>query len=364
MKFACCKSPTGGATNTITCTKCKLNYHIQCLQASGFKKDGKLETRKHWLCPECSLTGSRKDNSDNTPVRGVTNLSRSDEDNCMDNNNVTLRRDGTCSKNMMLDSTCSTEHDESFLIELIRSVVSSEISILKDDFKKSMIPLQEELKSLREEFLSMKEFFEFINSNFDNFNKRIEGCEKDVQKLNKQCSGLGEITSSITTLKEENNVREQWARRSNVEIYGIPEKQNENLLSILQDISEKTKCKFNPNTDIDFVTRVASKNKDMKKTKPIIVKFLCRWKKDDFLSQVRKLNLKCSDLGFIGNSNSIYFNDHLTSVNKALLQSVKRIAKEKNYEFVWIKNCSIMVRRSSTSAVLHIGRESDLKKIV
>ncbi|CAH2103004.1 unnamed protein product [Euphydryas editha] len=364
MKFACCKSTTGGATDSLTCTKCKLNYHIQCLQASGIKKDGKLEIRKHWICPECTLTVPRRGNNDNTPVRGVSNLSRSEEDISVDNNNVTLRRGGSSSMNMMLDFTCGTEHGESSIIELIRSVVSSEISILKDDFKKSMIPLQEELKSIREEFLGMKECFEFINSNFDNFNKRIENCEKDVQKLNKQFSELGEIRSSIATLKEENNVREQWARRSNVEIYGIPERKNENLLSILQNISEKTKCKLNPNTDIDFVTRVASKNKDVKKPKPIIVKFLCRWKKDDFLSQIRKLNLKCNDLGFSGNSNSVYFNDHLTSFNKGLLQSVKKIAKEKKYQFVWIKNCSIMVRRSSTSAVLHIGRESDLKKIV
>ncbi|CAH2095044.1 unnamed protein product [Euphydryas editha] len=108
---------------------------------------------------------------------------------------------------------------------------------------------------------------------------------------------------------------------------------------------------------------VASKSQENKKPKPIVVKFLCRWKKDDFLAQVKKLKLKCSDIGFSSNDNFIYFNDHLTSKNKVLLQSVKKSAKEKGYRYVWVKNCCIMVRRNDTSPVLHIINVNDLKKI-
>lgn len=36
-----------------------------------------------------------------------------------------------------------------------------------------------------------------------------------------------------------NNNREQWARTSNVEIYRVPERKNENLHSILPNITEK-----------------------------------------------------------------------------------------------------------------------------
>lgn len=77
---------------------------------------------------------------------------------------------------------------------------------------------------------------------------------------------------------------------------------------------------------------------------------------------MRKLKLKACDLGFSGNS-SIHFNEHLTSANKALLKRAKEVAKERNYTYVWVKNCSVMVRRSDTSPVIHISNVMDLNKI-
>lgn len=373
MKYACCKSPTGGVANTITCTKCKLNYHIQCLQASGIKKDGKLETRKQWLCPECTITGPRRGNGDNTPVRAVCNLSRSDEDNCVDNDNVTLRRGGSSYTNMTLNSTCGTEHGESSLIELIRSAVSSEISILKDDFKKSMIPLQEELKSIREEFLSMKECFEFINSSFDNFNKRVESCEKDVQKLNKQFSELGEIRSSIATLKEENDIREQFARMNNLEISGIPITSGENLYTILHTISSKVGIQID-DRDVDAIRRVrrfevgdsSASNTPTKNSRPsaIVVKFTRRMCKDKLLAAVRaRRGLTTVDVGISGPANNIYVSDHLTPQNKLLLKRARQMKSDLQYSYLWIRDCKILMRKNDHSKVIAISKQSDLSKL-
>lgn len=75
-----------------------------------------------------------------------------------------------------------------------------------------------------------------------------------------------------------------------------------NLFSILQDIDKKADINLNLNTDIDFITRIGQKIVKIKKTKPIIVWFLCRWEKDDFLSLVRKQKLSCNDLGFTSNN--------------------------------------------------------------
>ncbi|XP_072946628.1 uncharacterized protein [Epargyreus clarus] len=164
-------------------------------------------------------------------------------------------------------------------------------------------------------------------------------------------------------MENQNNNSEQWSRRSNIEIYGIPEKKNENLFHILTTISERTNCTINPTSDIDFITRVSPKNSDPKQVKPIIVRFLARYKKDDFLSEARKLKLKASDIGYATCDNYIYFNDHLTSSNKALLRQAKSIAREKQYAYVWVKKCTIFARRNDMSPVIVISSKQDLNKI-
>ncbi|XP_045445727.1 uncharacterized protein LOC123653788 [Melitaea cinxia] len=83
-------------------------------------------------------------------------------------------------------------------------------------------------------------------------------------------------------------------------------------------------------------------------TKPIIARFISRYRKDECLAQLRKLKITAMDLGFASGKVPIHFNDHLTSNNKALLKRAKSIAKEKHYKYVWVRNCSIMARHTDT----------------
>ncbi|CAH0713467.1 unnamed protein product, partial [Brenthis ino] len=354
MKYACCKSTAGGATEGVTCIKCGLKYHYNCVNPSG--TNNKLnQDKSKWICPECKSSMPRQVNQDNTPVRGGTSNTKYNY-----SENVNLQRGGSTSAGV---SPCKSVESEASFLEQVRLIVSSEISTLRTELISSLAPLQCDLKSLREEVCSFKDSLDFFNNKFEEFTTRITNCESKIKYMSERCLELNSLKSKVEAIEIENNNREQWSRRSNVEIYGIPEKKNENLVTILQDIADKADLNLDMKTDIDLVTRVASKDKDVKRVKPIIVKFLCRWKKDDFLSRVRKLKLKCNDIGFSSNNNYIYFNDHLTSSNKSLLQLVKKTAKEKSYKYVWVKNCSIMVRRSDTSPVLHIANFCDLKKI-
>lgn len=350
MKFACCKSTTDGVSESVTCSKCDNSYHVQCLYPSEKRKK---DLPKHtWVCPQCAVSKPRQLNNDSTPVRG--NL----------NENVTIRRGGSALTPHSSDSYLSEVHDTPSILELIRSTVSAEISSLKMEFKSLITPVQNDLKSIKDDFMHMKDSLEFFNAKFEEFGKRIDSCEMEVNVLTSRYSEIGNLRTCLDSLQLDYDNREQWARRSNVEIYGIPEKKGENLISILKTIADKSDFKLDVNYDIDFITRVATKSTENKRVKPIIVRFLQRWKKDEFLTQARKLKLKCSDINLNSHNNRIYFNDHLTSKNKQLLQSVKKIAKEKNYDFVWVKNCCIMIRRNSSSPVLHILNNNDLKKIV
>ncbi|CAH2105728.1 unnamed protein product [Euphydryas editha] len=88
MKYWCCKSTTGGATDTIKCIKCNHQYHLQCILPARNKRDTSPDFKKSWTS----------------------------------------------------------------LLEQVRSIISTEITCLKDELRSSLAPLKNELKALKDEF--------------------------------------------------------------------------------------------------------------------------------------------------------------------------------------------------------------------
>lgn len=140
-------------------------------------------------------------------------------------------------------------------------------------------------------------------------------------------------------------------------------------MDLVRELAKRTHFVLMP-SDVDFVTRVAPSSSEAGRLKPIVLRMLCRSRKDEFLSSLRTLRgLRSSNLGFVGKDFPVYFNDHLTKYHKALLQRVQTLAKDKSYKYVWVKSCTIMVRMSDVSPVLpvsvhwvlHISCEDDLK---
>lgn len=288
MKFECCKSSTDGATGSIVCIKCKHYYHVQCLYPND-KKCVTNEVKKTWICPVCVGKQPRQQNNDNTPVRA------SSKSQHQDNDTISTRRGGASTVSPPTSST----PDYKLSAEMIKDIVASEVSRIRDDIKSIVREiLSQELKPIRDEIENIKSSLDFFNQQFDCLTKRVDTIETEIKACKAVTLDFNELKTSLIKLETANNNSEQWSRRSNIEIYGVPEKKNENLFDILRIISDRAEYKINPASDIDFITRVAPKKSDSKKIKPIIIRFLARYKKDDFLSRVRKLKLKARDIGY------------------------------------------------------------------
>jgi hypothetical protein len=360
MKFACCKSTSREASSIVTCTKCKHNYHCQCLFPVSKNKELSQETKKTWLCPQCTATQPKPVKTDNTPIRGVepgsTKTDYSDSVNC--------RRGGTLQRDREYSPKATSNDGGSEYLDQVKQFLSQELARVKSELETSIVNrITSEFKAMKDEISSLKGSLEFMNVKYEEVTKRMDGINLELKSVVAKTAEVGELRTSLNNIEKDNNSREQWARRSNIEIIGIPQKRDENLMNIIQYIAKQGECELDP-SDVDFITRVAPKSNENKRTKPIVVRFLSRWKKDEFMSHVKRLKLRGIDIGFTNSNGPIHLNDHLTSSNKALLQSVKKSAKEKGYMYVWVKNCTIMVRKSDTSPVLHILQPSDLKKVV
>ncbi|KAL4718904.1 hypothetical protein ACJJTC_011513, partial [Scirpophaga incertulas] len=80
---------------------------------------------------------------------------------------------------------------------------------------------------------------------------------------------------------------------------------------------------------------------------------LKKYVKEEFVSAARsKKYITLADLDLGDSSTRVFVNDHLTAENKKLLNTVKSVAKEKNFAYVWVKYSKIHVRKNDTSPVM------------
>ncbi|XP_071644570.1 uncharacterized protein [Temnothorax longispinosus] len=87
--------------------------------------------------------------------------------------------------------------------------------------------------------------------------------------------------------------------------------------------------------------------------------------RNEVMSKMRNRRvLKQSEICGNESNRRIYVNEMLPRATYDLLQSTKRIAKERSYKFVWTRRGCICVRHSEGKPIISIGSESDLTKLV
>lgn len=238
---------------------------------------------------------------------------------------------------------------EGIMVELKRmSLALAAISSLKDD-----------IQIIKSDVNDLKSSVEIAHSAIQAFATNVSEIENKITSIEAKCAELERLNQKVTKLEGLQNEKEQWARANNVEIKGIPYSRNENLIDLIQKIGDAVKFKLCKN-QINFVTRIPTRNDN--NIKPIIVCFLNKHVKEDFVAASRKSkNLSGSDICLP--CGRIFINDHLTVTNKMLLTKVKAYVKERGYLYCWVKNCKILVRKNDTSPIHMIGSEEALYKL-
>lgn len=221
----------------------------------------------------------------------------------------------------------------------------------------SMPKLSEDIKCIKNEIQDLKSSCQFISEKMDEFNDRITNAEKTINVMENK---LVTLESEVKQLRKYTSNAEQRSRLNNIEIKGIPQEKNENLFKILDKISIKIGYEITK-SQINYVSRIPSHNP---KEKPIILSFLNRYIKEDFVAAARTHKiLKAEDIGYQNSSQRIYVNDHLSADTKLLLNKTKEAAKQNNFSYVWVKYGKIHVRKNDSSRTFIINQTEDLNRI-
>lgn len=297
----------------VQCSGCRCFYHANA-QCSELKKDQSEIFRSmpgvKWLCQSCRTTS----------------------DNGSDND----------------------RH-----VQEVRRSSLSRRSIIGNDNVSSGSSIENELRLLRESvsFCSDKiSDFESTLKQFSTALKNIEGLKVEQEK----------IKTDVIALSNKLNDLEQFSRNKNLEIHGVPELKNENLLKVFENICAHVN--FDVNVDkVDYIHRIQNRNTEH--PKPILIRFTSRLVKENMLGAVRvKQHAEFSKnkkpgLWLVGAQKPIFINENLTSDKKRLYKEARQFAKEKRYKFVWVRNGNIFLRKDETSKIQLVDCPLFLKKL-
>lgn len=211
-----------------------------------------------------------------------------------------------------------------------------------------------ELSSLRESLQFHSKEQDVLKSSVDAFDAKVKSMDSLGQELSK-------VRCQLNDLQMERNLQNQRDRLNNLEISGIPEKRNENIKQYLVSIAKLLAVQM-PDDEIVHIHRVPTRVSG--RPKNIIVKFKSLIMKDSFISAMRKRrSLSTSDIGVSGDPFPVYLNEHLTPFYKDLYKKAKEAKRTAGFQYIWVRNCKIHLRRNDNSPALIIKSLDDITKI-
>lgn len=192
-----------------------------------------------------------------------------------------------------------------------------------------------------------------MSDKYDEVLDKMRHQDKDIVDLKKRVEQLESKNADdeIQKLRRELNELDQYSRRQNLEVHGLPQTAGENLLSTLNAFADKLELPHLDETNVEAVHRLPSKPN---KIPPVIVRFSSRVTKETWLAKKDHLRRVKSET---------YLLENLTAQNKRLLWLIKSKAAEKDYQFAWQKNGKMFVRKRPQDRVIKINGEEDLIKI-
>jgi hypothetical protein len=181
---------------------------------------------------------------------------------------------------------------------------------------------------------------------------------KRIEELTQENINLKE---KVRQLEERIDDSDQYSRLNTVEIHGVPQEENENVMEVVKKLGVALDMPITEEM-VDACHRLRRKQGDGR-APGIVVKFVRRLDRQKLIEK-RKVK-RTLNTGHIGYSDStpIYINESLTYIRRKLLATAREMRKEKGYRFIWIKEGKIFVRKEENSPVIVLTRNEDIAKL-
>lgn len=170
--------------------------------------------------------------------------------------------------------------------------------------------------------------------------------EQRVHKLEETTT---QRDKEIWALRKAVDNAEQYSRWQNIELHGVNQHPNENLLEVINNVATKLEVPQLSTKGIEAAHRLKAKEGG---PATILVRFTERRMKD-LLARMRATLRR----------ENIYISKNLTPALKNFLWTTKVCVKEKSWKFTWVRNGKIFVKQKENAVMIQIDRERYLTKI-
>lgn len=282
--------------NAMTCCECGYRYHVgNCsgVSEATFKTKGEAY-RKTWRCSTCRTA----------KTRGGSQSDKGKKDQPVDVAALLL------SINRKLDS---------------------------------LLPLKETVDGIEQSVQAMSEKYDEVLARLTQHDNNMKDLRKRVEKLEQK-----DPTEEVKQLRQTVHELEWRSRRLNLEIHGIPQVANENLLDKVNEVAQKLSVPILSEAEVTSMHRLPS---NPNRVPGVIVRFSRQTTRDRWLAS--KSNLRRTET-------TIYVQENMTRQNRALLSATKTWAREHGYQFAWHKNGKILVRKKAGDRAVVIESEGKL----
>lgn len=218
-------------------------------------------------------------------------------------------------------------------------------------------------KETRTRFDGLEKSMEGVASSIAEFQNRISNLEDENRQLMDRCGtlegSLGQAMRNFAALRRDLQDTQQYMRRDNIEVKGIPQTNQEDVYKILECIAGILQIRFDRG-DISVAHRVPGKDGP-----PIIAKFISRQTRGLWLSAAKGKRLVASQVHQRFGNNPVFINGHLTGYNKHLLGVAKQMVKDRKLVAAWcLDDGRILVRKTEGGKSTRIWSEEELDRLV
>ena len=261
-------------------------------------------------------------------------------------------------------STTNDNEKQPNLNDNVNQLVAQAIAVWKKEY-------QLEIETLRAEVIEIKESQAFICNQYDSlkaeYDKLIE-----VNTLQKEeISNLKSQAAALKTQEIKDSIKvdelEQYGRRQNLEIVGVPEKEDENTNAIVLEVAKML--------DVDIMSSHISTSHRLPKKKvssrnnsgssPIIARFTSRDIRNQIYANRKKAKARFVDLKnfSVSDTKNIFVNENLTPTRKQLFWKTKQEVKNNSWKYIWTHNGNVFVKKDDNASITAIKNELDLNLI-
>lgn len=290
-KCKCCLKNITSKQTKIECNGCKSWFHGGCVDLSAEDISYYSSENEVWRCITCTKERRRS-------MQAESELAKSDP-------KLT---------------------DVIALLQEMRLENKEQIKRLETDLGKSVETCHEKIDEIKNTLQSQ--------------NKTLKAFEEKYSEI---LQGNIRLQKKVNELEARLDDAEQYSRSNMMEINGIFERENEEVIDVVKAVGNYLNC---PITDemVDICHRVGQKGRE--RPRGIIVKFTRRTIKEDLLKKRRiKRNFNTKDIGITDRpAEVIYMNDSLTQRRRKILNEARAVKKEKGFQFLWVRNGNILLR--------------------